>query len=69
MNMLTMGMNNMNMNGYSAQPYTTGYAPMYQPGPPNNRDSQQRVINQRRAVDSEGKHIFGVICIHSTNSL
>ncbi|KAK8093837.1 ARM repeat-containing protein [Apiospora hydei] len=55
MNMLTMGMNNMNMNGYPGQAYT-GYAPMYQSGPTNNRDSQQRVINQRRAVDNEGKY-------------
>lgn len=59
MNMLTLGMNNMNMNGYPGQSYNTGYAPMYQPGAQNSRDSQQRVINQRRAVDSEGKYILG----------
>lgn len=52
-NMLAMGMAGMNINGYPSQNYT-GYAPMYQ-STQNRGDSQQRVINQRRAQDNEGK--------------
>lgn len=53
MGMLMHGMNNMNLGGYTSQNYTTGYGPMYQPSQP--RDSQQRVIQQRRAQDNESK--------------
>jgi hypothetical protein len=55
MNMLAMGMNNMNMNGYAPQNYN-GYAPMYQNGGQNGhmRDSQARVIQNRRNQDNEG---------------
>ncbi|KAI1869446.1 hypothetical protein JX265_006536 [Neoarthrinium moseri] len=50
MGMLMQGMGNLNMNGFTPQGFT-GYAPMYQSGPP--RDSQQRVIQQRRAQDND----------------
>ncbi|KAH8678117.1 armadillo-type protein [Xylariales sp. PMI_506] len=50
MPLLMQNMSNMNLNGYSQQNYT-GFAPMYQPNQP--RDSQQRVIQQRRAQDNE----------------
>lgn len=52
MGMLMQGMGNMNVNGYPQQNYT-GYGPMFQP--PQPRDSQQRVMQQRRAQDNEGK--------------
>lgn len=52
MGMLMQNMNNMNQNGYPPQNYS-GYPPMYQSAQP--RDSQQRVIQQRRAQDNEGK--------------
>ncbi|KAI0479285.1 ARM repeat-containing protein [Xylariaceae sp. FL0804] len=53
MNMMAMGMQNMNMNGYSPQNYT-GYSHLYHTTTvPHHRDSQQRVIQQRRAQDSE----------------
>ncbi|KAI0124941.1 putative RNA-binding protein [Xylariales sp. AK1849] len=55
MPLLMQSMNNMNMNGYSQQNYT-GYAPMYQPAQP--RDSQQRIIAQRRAQDHEAMNRF-----------
>jgi len=58
MGMLTMGMQNMNMNGmngmngYPPQNYT-GYNPVYQPAV-QPRDSQQRVMQQRRAQNDDG---------------
>lgn len=52
MGMLMQGMNNMNMGGYPQQNYQ-GYGAMFQPG--QQRDSQQRVIQARRAQDNEGK--------------
>ncbi|KAI1381545.1 ARM repeat-containing protein [Hypoxylon crocopeplum] len=51
MNMLAMGMQHMGMSNYPQQnypPYTGGYQASAQP-----RDSQQRVIQQRRAQDSD----------------
>lgn len=54
MPLLAMGMQNMNINnGYPGQNYT-GYSAVYQ-NATTPRDSQQRVIQQRRAQDSEGK--------------
>ncbi|KAK6078005.1 RNA-binding protein (pumilio domain-containing protein) [Seiridium cupressi] len=55
MGMLMQGMSNMNINGYPHQSYT-GYAPMFQPAQP--RDSQQRVIQARRAQDNEAMSRF-----------
>ncbi|ORY64431.1 armadillo-type protein [Pseudomassariella vexata] len=55
--LLAMQMGNMNMNGYSPQNYT-GYAPMYQAAAGQPRDSQQRVIQQRRAQDNEAMNRF-----------
>lgn len=52
MGLLMQGMGGMNLNAYPQQNYT-GYGPMYQPAQP--RDSQQRVMQQRRAQDNEGK--------------
>ncbi len=52
MPLLSMGMQNMNLNGYTPQNYT-GYGAVFQNAAP--RDSQQRVIQQRRAQDSEGQ--------------
>ncbi|KAI1649634.1 ARM repeat-containing protein [Daldinia loculata] len=51
MNMMTMGMQNLGMNNYPPQNYV-GYGPMYQPHA-QPRDSQQRVMQQRRAQDNE----------------
>jgi hypothetical protein len=53
MGLLAMGMQNMNMNGYSPQNYT-GYGAVYQPAV-QPRDSQQRVMQQRRAQNDDGK--------------
>ena len=65
MSMLAMGMQNMNLGGYPPQNYA-GYGAVYQNAihggqpPPAHagqgapRDSQQRVIQQRRLQDSEG---------------
>ena len=65
MPMLAMGMQNMNLGGYPPQAYA-GYGAVYQNAihggqpPPAHagagapRDSQQRVIQQRRLQDSEG---------------
>lgn len=58
MQMMTMGMQNMNLApqpGYSAHnPYA--YSNMYAaPPPPPQRDSQARVIQQRRQNDGDGK--------------
>ncbi|KAI1167175.1 ARM repeat-containing protein [Nemania serpens] len=49
--MLALGMQNMNMNGYPHQNFT-GFGPMYQP-PGQPRDSQQRVMQQRRAQNED----------------
>lgn len=60
MNMLTMGMQNMGMNNYPPQnygPYGPGPGPAYQ-GSTQPRDSQQRVIAQRRAQDSEAMNRY-----------
>jgi hypothetical protein len=55
MPMLAMNMQNMNLGPYSPQNYT-GYGPVYQAhANATPRDSQQRVIQQRRAQDNEGK--------------
>ncbi|KAI1807701.1 ARM repeat-containing protein [Daldinia bambusicola] len=51
MNMMTMGMQNLGLNSYPPQNYV-GYGPMYQPHA-QPRDSQQRVMQQRRAQDNE----------------
>ncbi|OTB12970.1 hypothetical protein K445DRAFT_173421 [Daldinia sp. EC12] len=51
MNMMTMGMQNLALNNYPAQNYV-GYGPVYQPHA-QPRDSQQRVMQQRRAQDNE----------------
>ncbi|KAI0163224.1 armadillo-type protein [Pestalotiopsis sp. NC0098] len=55
MGMLMQGMNNMNMGGYPQQNYQ-GYGAMFQPG--QQRDSQQRVIQARRAQDNEAMSRF-----------
>ncbi|ETS79063.1 hypothetical protein PFICI_08916 [Pestalotiopsis fici W106-1] len=55
MGMLMQGMGNMNINGYPHQNYP-GYNPMYQSAQP--RDSQQRVIQARRAQDNEAMSRF-----------
>lgn len=52
-NMLAMGMQNLNVNGYTPQNYT-GYGAVYQPAV-QPRDSQQRVMQQRRAQNDDGK--------------
>lgn len=59
MQLMTMGMQNMHMGQqmYSPQnPYANYGAPMYQPQPPV-RDSQARVIQQRRQNDGEGMYL------------
>jgi hypothetical protein len=56
MGMLTMGMQNMNMNGYTHQNYT-GYGAVYQPSV-QPRDSQQRVMQQRRAQNDDGTYLL-----------
>lgn len=57
MPLLAMGMQNMNINnGYPGQNYT-GYSAVYQ-NATTPRDSQQRVIQQRRAQDSEAMSRF-----------
>ncbi|KAI0025815.1 armadillo-type protein [Xylariomycetidae sp. FL0641] len=59
MGVMTMGMQNMNINaGYSPQNYT-GYNQMYQANVPQPaRDSQQRIIQQRRTQDNEAMNRF-----------
>jgi len=61
MQMMNMGMQNMSMGpqpGYSAHnPYA--YSNMYSaPPPPPQRDSQARVIQQRRQNDGDGESFF-----------
>ncbi|KAI0453215.1 ARM repeat-containing protein [Xylaria acuta] len=57
MGMLAMGMQNMNMNGYPPQQNYTGYGAVYQPtGQP--RDSQQRVMQQRRAQNDDAMNRY-----------
>ncbi|KAI0472480.1 ARM repeat-containing protein [Xylaria cf. heliscus] len=57
MGMLAMGMQNMNMNGYPPQQNFTGYGAVYQPtGQP--RDSQQRVMQQRRAQNDDAMNRY-----------
>ncbi|GAW23658.1 hypothetical protein ANO14919_132320 [Xylariales sp. No.14919] len=56
MGMLAMGMQNMNMNGYAHQNYT-GYGAVYQPSVPP-RDSQQRVMQQRRAQNDDAMNRY-----------
>ena len=69
--MLAMGMQNMNLNGYPPQNYA-GFGAVYQNAihggqPPAHanqvapRDSQQRVIQQRRLQDSEGEFPLHVL--------
>lgn len=68
MNMMTMGMQNMGLGQpmYSPNPYAAGYpAPAYH-GPPGGghhapRDSQARVIAQRRQQDGEGKRLRTIV--------
>lgn len=57
MQMMTMGMQNMQMGQpmYSPQNPYANYNPMYQQQQPPLRDSQARVIQQRRQNDGEGK--------------
>ncbi|KAI1124096.1 ARM repeat-containing protein [Nemania abortiva] len=56
--MLTMGMQNMNMsNGYTHPNYATGYSPVYQPSV-QPRDSQQRVMQQRRAQNDDAMNRY-----------
>ncbi|KAI1497031.1 armadillo-type protein [Biscogniauxia marginata] len=57
MGLLAMGMQNMSVNNnYNPQNYT-GYGPVYQPTS-QPRDSQQRVIQQRRAQDNEAMNRY-----------
>ncbi|KAL7624337.1 hypothetical protein AAE478_005899 [Parahypoxylon ruwenzoriense] len=56
MNVLTLGMQNMGMNNYPPQNFAS-YGPVYQ-GLTQPRDSQQRVIQQRRTQDSEAMSRF-----------
>ncbi|KAI1294043.1 ARM repeat-containing protein [Xylaria venustula] len=56
MGMLAMGMQNLNMNGYPQQNYT-GYGAMYQPSV-QPRDSQQRVMQQRRAQNDDAMNRY-----------
>lgn len=56
MGVLTMGMQNMNMNAYSHQNFT-GYGAMYQPSV-QPRDSQQRVMQQRRAQNDDAMNRY-----------
>ncbi|KAI1368987.1 ARM repeat-containing protein [Xylaria arbuscula] len=56
MGMLAMNMQNMNMNGYPQQNYT-GYGAVYQP-PVQPRDSQQRIMQQRRAQNDDNQNRF-----------
>ncbi|OTA54927.1 ARM repeat-containing protein [Hypoxylon sp. EC38] len=62
MNMLALGMQNMNMNNYP-QNYPP-YGPIYQ-GPGQPRDSQQRVMQQRRAQENEAMNRFANMTIDS----
>ncbi|TGJ82600.1 hypothetical protein E0Z10_g6169 [Xylaria hypoxylon] len=56
MGILAMGMQNLNMNGYTNQNYT-GYGAVYQPsGQP--RDSQQRVMQQRRSQNDDAMNRY-----------
>ncbi|KAI5926098.1 armadillo-type protein [Camillea tinctor] len=56
MGMLAMGMQNLNVSSYSPQNFT-GYNPVYQ-ATVQPRDSQQRVIQQRRAQDNEAMNRY-----------
>ena len=58
MQMMTMGMQNMHMGQpmYSPQNPYANYSPMYQQPP--LRDSQARVIQQRRQNDGEGEQLI-----------
>ncbi|KAI1431735.1 ARM repeat-containing protein [Xylaria sp. CBS 124048] len=56
MGMLTVGMQNMTVNGYPPQNYT-GYSPVYQ-AVIQPRDSQQRVMQQRRAQNDEAMNRY-----------
>lgn len=55
-NMLSMGMQNMQVGQpvYAQHNPYAGYGGMYSPAPPPLRDSQARVIQQRRQNDGEG---------------
>lgn len=66
MGVLTMGMQNMNMNAYPHQNFT-GYGAMYQASV-QPRDSQQRVMQQRRAQNDDGMFTFYNLDLLSTNS-
>ncbi|KAI1825724.1 ARM repeat-containing protein [Xylaria intraflava] len=56
MGMLAMGMQSMNVNGYAPQNYT-GYSPVYQAAV-QPRDSQQRVMQQRRAQNDDAMNRY-----------
>ncbi|KAH8674774.1 RNA-binding protein-like protein [Tricladium varicosporioides] len=61
MQMMTMGMQNMQLNQpmYSPHnPYAPSYGGMYPQTTPRGQDSQQRVIQQRRNVDGEAMNRF-----------
>ncbi|KAI0406312.1 ARM repeat-containing protein [Xylaria palmicola] len=56
MPMLAMGMQNMGLNGYQPQNYT-GYSALYQSSV-QPRDSQQRVMQQRRAQNDDAMNRY-----------
>lgn len=54
--LLAMGLQNMNINGYTNGGYPGAYAPNYAGSSQQQRDSQARVIQNRRQMDNEGKY-------------
>lgn len=56
MNMLAMNMQGMGLNNYPSQPYP--YNPMYPGAPPQQRDSQPRIMRDRRAQDPDSVNRF-----------
>lgn len=60
--LLAMGLQNMNINGYPNGGYAGAYAPGYPSTSQQQRDSQARVIQNRRQMDNEGN--YPVFCDH-----
>ncbi|SPO05724.1 related to Drosophila pumilio protein and Mpt5p protein [Cephalotrichum gorgonifer] len=56
--LLTMGLQNMNVNGYPSGGYAGAYNPGYQGSSQQQRDSQARVIQNRRQMDNEAMSRF-----------
>lgn len=54
--LMAMGLQNMNLNGYSNGGYASAYTPGYPGSSQQQRDSQARVIQNRRQLDNEGKY-------------